>query len=192
MTKNIVLIGVGGQGTILTSKVLAAGIAGLGFDIKMSEIHGMSQRGGSVSTHIRYGEKVWSPCIAEGEADIVVAFEKAEALRGASYLKQGGTLLTDIREIYPLSVLNGAAVYPESITEELKASIKNLVVLNAYEKADALGNPKAQNMVLLGCLVSLLGLENADWNSIIEKNVPPKAAEINKKAFSEGLNFIRN
>ena len=191
MTKNIVLIGVGGQGTVLATKILAEGLAEIGYDVKMSEIHGMSQRGGSVSTHIRYGEKVYSPCVEEGKADIVLAFEKAEALRGAGYLKRGGTLITDSREVYPLPVLTGAAKYPEGILEELKAKVKNVIVVNAYERAAALGNPKAQNMLLLGCLVSLLGLEKADWNGIVERNVPQKAAGTNKKAFEEGLAFAR-
>ena len=191
MTNNIVLAGVGGQGTVLATKILAEGLAGIGYDVKMSEIHGMSQRGGSVSAHIRYGEKVYSPSIEEGGADVVLAFEKAEALRGAWYLKRGGVLITDSREVYPLPVLTGAVRYPEGILEELKAKVKNVIVMNAYERAAALGNPKAQNMLLLGCLVSLLGLEKADWKGIIERNVPQKASGINKKAFEEGLAFAR-
>lgn len=192
MIKNIVLIGVGGQGTILTSKILAIGLVDKGYDVKMSEIHGMSQRGGSVSTQIRYGEKVYSPNIGEGEADIVVAFEKAEAVRGLPYLKQGGTLVVDEREIYPLPVLTGAVKYPDNIIDELRAKIKNLLVLNASKIASDLGNAKAQNIVLLGSLVAFLGLEDIDWTGIIEKNVPSKAVEINKKAFEEGLKFYRN
>lgn len=192
MIKNIILIGVGGQGTILTSKILATGLVDMGYDVKMSEIHGMSQRGGSVSTQIRYGDKVYSPNIGDGEADVVVAFEKAEAVRGLSYLKQGGTLIVDEKEIDPLPVMMGALAYPDTIIRELKAGVEHVIVLNAAQIAEELGNAKAQNIVLLGSLVVYLGLEQTDWKAIIEKSVPPKAVEINKQAFDKGVAFYKS
>jgi len=190
--KNIVLIGVGGQGTILTSKILSKGLVDLGYDVKMTEIHGMSQRGGSVSTQIRYGEKVYSPNISEGEADIVVAFEKSEAVRGLPFLKKGGTMVMDVREIYSLPVLTGAVEYPDTIIEEMKAKVENLLIISAAEIAEELGNIKAQNIVLLGSLIGYLGLEEVDWESVIETSVPPKAIEINKQAFRKGYEFYKN
>lgn len=191
MTNNIVLIGVGGQGTILTSKILAIGLVELGFDVKMSEIHGMSQRGGSVSTQIRYGKKVYSPNIGTGEADIVVAFEKAEAVRGLPYLKKGGTVIVDDREIYSLPILTGTMKYPDGILEDLKSHVEKVLVLRATQIAEELGNVKAQNIVLLGSLVAFLGLDGIDWKDIIAKNVPAKAVEINKQAFDKGYAFYK-
>jgi indolepyruvate ferredoxin oxidoreductase beta subunit len=192
MSKNIVLVGVGGQGTILISTILAVGLVELGYDVKMSEIHGMSQRGGSVSTQIRYGDKVYSPNIGEGEADIVVAFEKAEAIRGLPYLKKGGAMVVDEREIYPLAVLTGAIQYPDNILDELKKAVENVLILNATEIAANLGNIRAQNMVMLGTLVAYLGLEKADWKGIMESHVPEKAIEINRKAFDKGHELYQN
>ncbi len=190
--KNIVLIGVGGQGTILTTKILSKGLVDLGYDVKMTEIHGMSQRGGSVSTQIRYGEKVYSPNISHGEADIVVAFEKSEAVRGLPFLKKGGTLVMDEREIYSLPVLTGAVQYPENIVDEMKKNVDNLFVLNASKMAEDLGNIRAQNIVMLGSLVAYLGLEEVDWETVIENSVPPKAVEINKQAYKKGYEFYKN
>jgi indolepyruvate ferredoxin oxidoreductase beta subunit len=190
MVKNIVLIGVGGQGTILTSKILSAGLVELGYDVKMSEIHGMSQRGGSVVTQIRYGKKVYSPNIDEGEADIVVAFEKAEALRALPYLKKGGTMVVKAdREIYPLPVLTGAAEYPSGIIEDLKANVENVVAIGAAKIAEGLGNGRAQNIVLLGALVAYLKLEGVDWKELVGNSVPAKVKELNQKAFEEGFRF---
>ena len=189
MSKNILLIGVGGQGTILTSKILSAGLVALGFDVKMSEIHGMSQRGGSVTTQIRYGEKIYSPNIGEGEADIMVAFEKSEALRGLPFLKKGGTIVVDEREIYPLPVMTGAIPYPDGIIEELKNVVGNVLVLEATRIATELGNVRAQNIVLLGSLVAYLGLEGVDWKELVGKMVPPKVKELNQRAYEAGFEF---
>ena len=171
MVKNIILIGVGGQGTILTSKILAGGLVDMGYDVKMSEIHGMSQRGGSVSTQIRYGEKVYSPNIGVAEADIVVAFEKAEAVRGLPFLKKGGTLIVDEKEIAPLPVMMGTMQYPATILDELREKVEHVIVLNAAQIAEELGNAKAQNIVLLGSLVTYLGLEHIDWKAIIARSL---------------------
>ena len=183
---NIVLAGVGGQGTILTSAILAAGLAKLGYDVKMSEIHGMSQRGGSVTTHIRYGDRVFSPNVGEGEADAVVAFEKAEAVRGLPYLRRGGALIVDDREIWPLAVLTGAVQYPDTILDELRNAVENTLVLNATEIAACLGNSRAQNMVMLGALVAHLGLGEPGWKELIAGRVPPKAVGVNQSAFCRG------
>lgn len=186
MTKCILLAGVGGQGTILISKILSEGLAARGFDVKMSEIHGMSQRGGSVTTQIKYGQKVYAPNIGQGEADMIIAFEKAEAVRALPYLKQGGTLITDEREIYPMPVLTGACAYPHDAIEKLQAAVPNVTVIRAAETAEKLGSIRAQNIVLLGALVKAMRLEDIDWPSLIEKYVPPKAREMNLAAYRAG------
>ena len=186
MTKAIILVGVGGQGTITTSTILSKGLIEKGYDVKMSEIHGMSQRGGTVVTQIKYGDKVYSPIVGDGEADMIVSFEKIEAVRMVSYLKEGGIIITDNREIYPMPVLTGAAEYPHDAIEELKKAVPNVVVVEAYNVAEELGNVKAQNIVLLGALVKQMGLEDIDWKSLIEKNVPAKMASLNLKAFEKG------
>ena len=189
MTKNILLVGVGGQGTILMSKILTTGLAEMGYDIKMSEIHGMSQRGGSVTTQIRFGEKVYSPTIGEGEADILVAFEKAEAVRALPYLKKGGKLFMDSYEILPVSVLSGGAAYVHDAPEALQAAGVDVTVVEAYKSAAALGEARAQNIYLLGVLLKALGLaDKADWAGVVAKSVPAKAKDINLAALNAGLN----
>ncbi len=186
-TKSILLVGVGGQGTILASKILSEGLVRKGYDVKMSEIHGMSQRGGSVTTHVRYGSKVASPVVPEGEADVLVAFEKVEAARWLQYLKKGGTLVVNDFEIYSLPVLTGAAEYPHGVTEKLQAAVPNTKVFNAGEIASGLGNIKAQNIVLLGALVKAMGLEDLDWDSVLKELIPEKLLDLNLKAFKAGL-----
>ena len=186
MVKRILLVGVGGQGTILISKILSAGLAQLGYDVKMSEIHGMSQRGGSVTTQIKYGDKVYAPNLGLGEADIIISFEKSEALRALPYLKKGGSIITDEREIYSVPVLTGACAYPHNALERLRAVVPRLMVIRAAEKAEALGNIKAQNIVLLGALVRAMGLEQADWHALIAQMVPPKAVAMNLAAYNAG------
>ena len=149
MTKSVLLVGVGGQGTILVSKLLTAGLVKAGFDVKMSEIHGMSQRGGSVSTHVRYGEKVYSPVIEEGEADLLISFEKMEAIRWLKFLKPEGHLIVNNYKINPLPVLIGKEIYPEKeIDEELK--LLSATVINAFDKASEIGNIRVMNVILLG------------------------------------------
>ncbi len=189
MTKCILLVGVGGQGTILISKILSAGLAQMGYDVKMSEIHGMSQRGGSVTTQIKYGDKIYAPNLGNGEADMIISFEKSEALRALPNLKIGGTLISDEREIYSMPVLTGAAEYPHDALEVLKEAVPNLVVIKAAETAEKLGNIKAQNIVLLGALVKSMKLEEADWKGLITSMVPPKAVELNLAAFEAGYNM---
>ena len=188
MTKSILLVGVGGQGTILISKILTAAFTEMGYQVKMSEIHGMSQRGGSVTTQIKYGDEVFAPNIGFAEADMVVCFEKAEALRALPYLKKGGTMITDEREIAPLPVLMGAATYPHEAIEELRRVIgpEKLFVIRAAETADQLGSVKAQNIVLLGALVRTMKLERVDWRALIARFVPEKAKDMNLRAFEAG------
>ena len=190
MTKNILLVGVGGQGTILMSKILTTGLAEMGYDIKMSEIHGMSQRGGSVTTQIRFGEKVYSPTIGEGEADILVSFEKSEAVRALPHLRKGGKLFMDSYEILPVSVLSGGAQYVHDAPEALKAAGVDVTVVEAYRSAAELGEARAQNIIMLGVLVRALGLaEKADWAKIVAENVPAKAKEINLAALKKGMDM---
>ena len=184
--KNILLVGVGGQGTILASKILTSGLMKAGYDVKMSEIHGMSQRGGSVSTQVRYGGKVYSPIVGKGSADVIVAFEEMEALRWLDHLKIGGTMVINDHQIQPVPVNLGTAEYPEGITEHLKG-ICDVHAFKAADIATELGNPKAMNIVLLGALVkSMGGLDDIDWDAEIEANVKPKFVELNKKAFRAG------
>ena len=187
MTKSLLLAGVGGQGTILTSKILAEGLLKLGYDVKMSEIHGMAQRGGSVNTQIRFGEKVYSPMISLGEADVLVAFEKIEAIRYLNFLKPGGTLIVNDHEIYSLPVLTGRENYPEKVMEKLEQTVKNTVFIKAAQIARELGNVKAHNMVLLGAAVKRLGLLELKWDGLIKDNLPQKSHEINIMAFSEAV-----
>lgn len=187
-TKSILLVGVGGQGTILASKILSEGLMKSGYDVKMSEIHGMSQRGGSVSTHVRFGEKVYSPVVNPGEADILVSFEKVEAVRWLSYLKPGGSLVVNDYEIHPLTVLTGAAVYPAGVIEKLKAAVPNCKIIDAARIAEGLGNIKAQNVVLLGALVKAMQLTEVDWVAVLKELIPAKLCELNIKAFEIGQN----
>ena len=187
--KNILLVGVGGQGTILASKILTSGLMKAGYDVKMSEIHGMSQRGGSVSTQVRYGEKVYSPIVGKGSADVIVAFEEMEALRWLDHLKIGGTMVINDHQIQPVPVNLGAAEYPEGIIEHL-STICDVKAFKAAEIATELGNPKAMNIVLLGALVkSMGGLDEIDWDAEIEANVKAKFIDLNKKAFHAGYNL---
>ena len=186
MITSILLTGVGGQGTILTTKILSAGLAQMGYDVKMSEIHGMSQRGGTVNTQLKFGDKVYAPNIGEGEADLIVAFEKTEALRALPYLKKGGAILMDRKEIMPLSVLTGAAEYPHGADAELEA-LAGARVVPAGEIAESLGSAKSQNICLLGALVKALGLPQFDWEGLISQMVPPKTVAMNLAAFRKGL-----
>ncbi len=186
MTNSILLVGVGGQGIILISKVLAAGLIEMGHDVKMSEIHGMSQRGGSVTTQIKYGEKVASPNIAAGEADIIISFEKSETARALPFLKKGGKIITDSREILPMSVLCGFSEYPSEVLDEVKGLVDSIKIVEAAKKATELGNIKAQNIVLLGALIKVLGLDSVDWESVVSSMVPPRFVEMNLAAFNAG------
>ncbi|MDR0818560.1 MAG: indolepyruvate oxidoreductase subunit beta [Oscillospiraceae bacterium] len=174
-TTNLLFTGVGGQGTILTTKLLSNALVDAGYDVKMSEIHGMAQRGGTVNTQLKYGDKVYAPNIGEGEADYVIAFEKAEALRALPYLKDGGVVLTDEREIYSMPVLLGQAEYPHGWLKETEYNVK---VIPAYEIAEKLGSARDSNIVMLGAVSKLLG---------IAVTLPPK---FNAKAFDAGREAV--
>ena len=186
--KSVLFVGVGGQGTILASKILTEGLLMSGYDVKMSEVHGMAQRGGSVTTQVRFGEKVYSPLIEKGKVDVIVSFEKSEAARYLPYLKKDGHVVINDYEIHPVPVLTGKEKYPENVNERLTDLVENTVIIKAAEIAEELGNIKAQNVVLLGALIKVLKLEEINWNDVISAIVPSKAIELNKKAFEAGMN----
>lgn len=189
-TKNILLVGVGGQGTILASKLLTLGLMEEGYDVKMSEIHGMSQRGGSVSSQVRYGEKVWSPVIEKGSADMIVSFEKMEALRWLEYLKKDGKVVVNNHEMMPMPVIMGKADYSPDIIKEMQDNCKDVTVVNATEEAVNLGNGKVMNIILLGTIIKAMGLEDINWNKIVSENVKPAFVEDNLKAIQVGMSLV--
>ena len=184
-TKNIMIVGVGGQGTLLTSRILGGLAIEAGFDVKISEVHGMAQRGGSVVTYVRYGEAVAEPIVEEGQADILIAFERLEALRYAHFLKKDGILIINDQRIDPMTVVTGASEYPENIIEDLGSKYK-VVSLNAMEEALKLGNSKVFNTVILGVAAKNMEFDKAAWVQVIESTVPPKTREINLTAFEAG------
>ena len=191
MTKSVLLVGVGGQGTILASKLLTIGLMESGYDVRMSEIHGMSQRGGSVSSQVRYSEdNVYSPVIEIGGADMIVSFEKMEALRWLDYLKDKGKIIVNDYQINSMPILNGKAEYKgNEIREELLRVGAKLI--NASKSAIELGNPKTMNIILLGSLVKSMNLEHIDWNQIISDNVKKEFVDINIEAFKVGMNLVK-
>lgn len=184
--KSVLLVGVGGQGTILASKILTMGLIENGYDVKMSEVHGMSQRGGSVSTQVRFGKKVYSPIIGEGTADLLVSFEEMEAARYAKYLKKDGKIVVNTYRIPSMPILSGSRTYPEHIIESLSREVPTMS-LDATKIATDLGNPKSANVVLLGALIKAIGMTDIDWKAIIAKAVKPKFVEVNQKAFDAGF-----
>lgn len=188
---NILFVGVGGQGTILASNILSYGLLNAGYDVKMSEVHGMAQRGGSVSTQIRFGNKVHSPLISKNEADIILAFEKIEAARWLDYMNPEGYLIINDHEIYPITVLAGETKYPEDIISNIKEKVNKCIIFDATKKAIELGSPKIQNMILLGVLIGLLKLKNIDWEKIIKDTLPEKIVSINLKAFNLGYSIAQ-
>lgn len=190
MTKSIMLVGVGGQGTILASKLLTIGLMEAGYDVKMSEIHGMSQRGGSVSSQVRYSEdNVYSPVIEIGGADMIVSFEKMEALRYLKYLKPEGKVVVNNYRLNSVSTLVGKFEYKE---EEIDSELKrlNAKIIDAAKEAEELGNAKVMNVILLGSLVKSMGLEKIHWENIIRKNVKEKFIDLNIKAFRVGMDLV--
>ena len=184
-TKNIMIVGVGGQGTLLTSRILGGITVAAGYDVKLSEVHGMAQRGGSVVTFVRYGEKVAEPIVEEGCADVLIAFEKLEAMRYAHFLKKDGAIVVNDHRIDPITVVTGAAAYPENIIENLEKEY-NVYKVNAMDEALKLGNSKVFNIIVLGVAAKHMDFSKEDWLSVIEKTVPAKTVEINKKAFLLG------
>lgn len=187
--KNVLFVGVGGQGTILASKILTEGLLRHGYDVKMSEVHGMAQRGGSVTTQVRFGEKVYSPLIEKGKADAIVSFEKTEAARWLPYLKKDGYLVVNDYEIHPVPVLIGEEKYPENVSERLRNAVDNIIIANAAQIAEELGNIKAQNVVLLGALLKALQLDEINWEDVVTSLVPQKAIELNKLALKKGMSL---
>lgn len=186
--KNIMIVGVGGQGTLLASRVLGNVALKKQFDVKVSEVHGMSQRGGSVETYVKFGDKVNSPLIEKGEADIILAFEQLEALRWVEYLKEGGRLIVNEQTINPMPVIIGKAKYPEKIIDKIKENYKNTVSIDALSVAKQCGNIKAVNVVLLGLMAKSTDIEKAVWLEAIKEVVPEKFLDVNLKAFDAGYN----
>ena len=185
-TKNVMIVGVGGQGSLLASKLLGKLLLTKGYDIKVSEVHGMSQRGGSVVTYVRFGDKVYSPIIDKGEADFIVSFEMLEAARYTEFLKPGGKIITNTQQINPMPVITGAQEYPEALSEKIKAAGIDLVAVDALSLAEEAGSSKAVNIVLMGILSKYFDFTEDEWNKAIESSVPPKFLELNKKAFALG------
>lgn len=184
-TKNIMIVGVGGQGTLLTSRILGGLTIHAGYDVKLSEVHGMAQRGGSVVTYVRYGEKVNEPIVEEGQADVLIAFERLEALRYVHYLKKDGVIVVNDQRIDPMPVVIGAAKYPDNIIEELEKTHK-VYKVDAIEEAKMLGNSKVFNVIVLGIAAQHMNFSKEDWLTVIEQTVPAKTVELNKKAFETG------
>lgn len=185
-TKNIMIVGVGGQGTLLTSRVLGGIIQEAGYDVKLSEVHGMAQRGGSVVTFVRYGDKVYEPIVEEGQADVLIAFEKLEAMRYAHFLKKGGVMIVNEQRMEPMTVVTGAAEYPENILDTLKESY-HVVSVDAMAEAKKLGNARVFNTIIIGVAARSMDFKEEEWLDVIAKTVPPKTVEINQKAFKTGF-----
>ena len=185
VNKNIMIVGVGGQGTLLTSRILGRMATRAGFDVKLSEVHGMAQRGGSVVTFVRYGESVAEPIVEEGQADVLIAFERLEALRYLHFLKKDGVVIVNDWRIDPITVVTGAAEYPEGILDTLKEARRTIVV-DATREAKKMGAPKAFNVIVLGAAARHMHFAKEDWLEVIRETVPPRTVETNLKAFEAG------
>lgn len=188
---NIMIVGVGGQGTLLSSRVLGNVALKEGYDVKVSEVHGMAQRGGSVVTYVKIGEKVFSPLIEKGEADVIISFEQLEALRWAEYLKPGGKLIVNSQKINPMPVITGKSKYPDDIRGKLKRSFRDVVEIDALAAARKCGNIKAVNMVLLGILASDTGIDKSIWIEAMREIIPAKLIDVNIRAFKEGYKTLQ-
>lgn len=186
---NIMIVGVGGQGTLLASRILGAAAQNIGLDVKLSEVHGMSQRGGSVVTYVRYGEKIASPIIEKGGADIILAFEQLEAYRYLPYLKQGGTIIVNTQKTDPMPVICGTAEYPADILSKIEQMGIKIIACDALSLAKEAGNIKAVNVALIGVLAKHSTISKEDWVSAVNATVPPKFLEANLKAFELGYEF---
>ena len=187
--KSIMIVGVGGQGTLLASRLLGNALIECGYDVKVSEVHGMSQRGGSVVTYVRYGDKVYSPIIEKGEADVILAFEQLEAARWLAYLKQGGKVLVNTQQIDPMPVITGAMQYPQGLVEKIKEKGINITSIDALSLAEQAGSSKAVNVVLIGILSKHMDIDKNIWLETIKTTVPAKFIDMNLKAFDLGYNF---
>jgi indolepyruvate ferredoxin oxidoreductase beta subunit len=189
---NILIVGVGGQGTLLTSRILAQVAVQLGHDVKVSEIHGMAQRGGSVVSEVRYGDKIYSPIIKKGDADIILAFEKLEAARWLDYLKPGGMVIINNDRVDPLPVMSGKVKYPQDIDQRIAGLVERTMIVNASDIAVECGSVRAANVVLVGVLAAAIGLPEDEVEKAIRAMVPAKALEINLKAFKAGQTQYSN
>ncbi len=188
-TVNIMIVGVGGQGSLLASKLLGHVVMTKGYDVKVSEVHGMSQRGGSVVTYVRFGDKVYSPVIDKGEADYIISFEVLEAARYLPFLKKGGKVIVNAQEIDPMPVITGAAQYPENLLDKMSAAGADVSAMDALSLANEAGSPKAANIALMGRFSKFFGdITEEEWLNSLEACVPPKFLELNKKAFYLGRN----
>ena len=185
-TQNIMIVGVGGQGSLLASKLLGRLLLDRGYDVKVSEVHGMSQRGGSVVTYVRFGERVFSPVIDLGQADYIVSFELLEAARWTSYLKKGGAIVTSTQRINPMPVITGVATYPDALVEKITAAGLAVDCINARALAERAGSVKAVNLVLMGRLSRYFDFPVEQWRRAIEKSVPEKYLALNQQAFQLG------
>jgi len=188
MTTDILIVGVGGQGTLLASRVLGNLAQALGYDVKLSEVHGMAQRGGSVVTHVRFGDKVFSPVIDESGADIILAFEKLEALRWAGRLKKNGRMFINAQEIAPMPVITGAESYPADIEEHIRALVPDAVFVDALKLAEEAGTAKAVNIVLIGVLARHMDIDKNAFLDAIRATIPQRLLDINLSAFEKGYN----
>ncbi len=188
MSHNILIVGVGGQGSLLASRILGTLYRNQGMEVKVSEVHGMSQRGGSVITYVRAGESIASPIIPVGEADLIIAFEQLEALRWVHYLKPGGAVVYSTQEIMPMPVITGAVKYPEGIAEKIAKTGAKSVAVDALSIAVEAGNVKAANVVLMGAASKIIGFSDEAWQQALIETVPAKFLELNKKAFTMGEN----
>ncbi len=188
MVKSIMIVGVGGQGTLLSSRILGTALLMKGYDVKVSEVHGMSQRGGSVVTYVKYGDKVYSPVVGLGEADIILAFEQLEAARWLNHLKIGGKIVTNTQKIDPMSVVIGDAEYPDGVVDAIKNAGVEIHTLDALSKAVEAGNPKSANVVLIGAMAKTTDIEKNIWLEALKQNVPEKFVDVNLKAFELGYN----
>ena len=188
-TKSIMIVGVGGQGTLLASRIIGTVLLSEGYDVKASEVHGMSQRGGSVVTYIRYGEKVASPVIEQGQADMIISFEELEAARWLSYLKKGGRIVTNTQQIEPMPVITGNAAYPGNIIERMRSLGADVIALDALSLAVSAGTARAVNVVLMGVVSELFDFDEKVWQDALDQCVPAKVLEVNKKAFELGRDY---
>ena len=186
MTTNVMIVGVGGQGTLLASKILGRLLLEQGYDVKVSEVHGMSQRGGSVVTYVRFGEKVYSPIIDRGGADYIVSFEKLEAVRWLEYLKPEGQIITNLQETDPMPVITGAKDYPQGLIEKMQALGVRVDAIDALAMAEEAGSAKAVNLVLMGRLSKYFSIPEESWMKSIKACVPARFLEMNRKAFALG------
>ncbi|PHV70934.1 indolepyruvate oxidoreductase subunit beta [Sporanaerobium hydrogeniformans] len=192
MTKNILIVGVGGQGTLLTGRIIGNYAMSKNYDVKMSEVHGMAQRGGSVVMQVKYGDKVYSPLVELGEADIIFAFEKLEALRYMPFLKKDGVVIANTQRIDPMPVVMGAATYPDAILEQLQAACEQTCLIDALAIAEEIGNVKVVNMIMIGAYAAYIGDSLEEWKDIIEKTVPPHTVAMNKEALRRGYEAYLN